>query len=176
MTDFFASFFAVDGRIGRGRYWTAGLIQLVLGLVVTLGVLAGGDLGLGLGAVGGLVVAWIGVSATVRRWHDRDRSAWWTLVAAIPVIGPLWVAIELGFLAGSSGRNRFGPPPDVGTGPADADEAGIDFDDVVARWKASAGSRPETSSPHPAVAPEPHRPATLAPGPRPVRFGRRGLG
>jgi len=47
----------------------------------------------------------------VRRWHDRDKSGLWTLVALFPVLGQVWLVVELGFLPGSSGTNRFGPSP-----------------------------------------------------------------
>jgi uncharacterized membrane protein YhaH (DUF805 family) len=29
----------------------------------------------------------------------------------VPIIGSIWLLIELGFLAGTPGANRFGPPP-----------------------------------------------------------------
>ena len=47
----------------------------------------------------------------IKRWHDRDKSGWWSLIAFIPLIGFLWVLIECGFLAGTSGSNRFGEDP-----------------------------------------------------------------
>jgi len=33
------------------------------------------------------------------------------LIALIPIIGSIWLLIELGFLAGTPGPNRFGLPP-----------------------------------------------------------------
>ena len=49
----------------------------------------------------------------IKRWHDRDKSGWWMLIALVPVIGSLWLLIELGFLKGTEGPNRFGPPVPV---------------------------------------------------------------
>lgn len=46
-----------------------------------------------------------------KRWHDRDKSAWWILINLIPIIGPLWTIIETGFLAGTIGDNRYGDDP-----------------------------------------------------------------
>ena len=46
----------------------------------------------------------------IKRFHDRDKSGWWVLIGLIPLIGPLWLLIELGFLKGTDGPNRFGPP------------------------------------------------------------------
>jgi uncharacterized membrane protein YhaH (DUF805 family) len=46
----------------------------------------------------------------IKRFHDRDKSGWWVLIGLIPVIGAIWLLIELGFLKGTPGPNRFGPP------------------------------------------------------------------
>ena len=47
----------------------------------------------------------------IKRCHDRDKSGWFVLISFIPVIGPIWLLVELGFLRGSQGENRFGPDP-----------------------------------------------------------------
>ena len=46
-----------------------------------------------------------------RRWHDRDKSGWWTLIGLIPVVGAIWILVECGCLKGSDGPNRFGADP-----------------------------------------------------------------
>jgi hypothetical protein len=51
------------------------------------------------------------LAGQAKRWHDRDKSAWWVLVYFIPIIGWLWSFIVAGFLRGTSGYNRFGPDP-----------------------------------------------------------------
>lgn len=80
------------------------------------------------------------LAAATRRLHDRDKSAWWLLVfCGLPFVlnvaaqsemglgGPwvllglvmalaslaltLWSWVELGFLRGTRGPNRFGPEP-----------------------------------------------------------------
>jgi uncharacterized membrane protein YhaH (DUF805 family) len=33
------------------------------------------------------------------------------LIVLIPIIGAIWILIELGFLVGTPGPNRFGPLP-----------------------------------------------------------------
>ena len=33
----------------------------------------------------------------VKRFHDRDKSGWWVLIGLIPIIGVIWLLIELGF-------------------------------------------------------------------------------
>lgn len=46
----------------------------------------------------------------IKRWHDRDKSGWWMLIMLLPIIDAIWALIELGFLPGTPGPNRFGPP------------------------------------------------------------------
>lgn len=46
----------------------------------------------------------------IKRFHDRDKSGWWVLIGLIPIIGSIWLLVELGFLKGTPGPNRFGPP------------------------------------------------------------------
>ena len=54
---------------------------------------------------------WIGLANSAKRWHDRNKSGWWSLVAFVPIIGPIWALVEQGFLPGDSGPNRFGERP-----------------------------------------------------------------
>ena len=54
---------------------------------------------------------WIGLAAQIRRWHDRGRSGWRVLVNLIPIVGALWTLVELGFMKGTDGVNRFGANP-----------------------------------------------------------------
>ena len=51
----------------------------------------------------------------VRRWHDRNKSSWWVLINFIPIIGFLWMYIELGFIRGTSGSNKYGEDPLIQT-------------------------------------------------------------
>jgi uncharacterized membrane protein YhaH (DUF805 family) len=68
----------------------------------------GGGILSGLFALAALIPA---ILVDIKRWHDRDKSGWWMLIALVPIIGTIWFLIELGFLAGTPGSNRFGPPP-----------------------------------------------------------------
>jgi uncharacterized membrane protein YhaH (DUF805 family) len=55
-----------------------------------------------------LLCLYVGLAVGAKRCHDRNRSAWFLLLLLIPVLGWIWLIVELGFLAGSSGPNRFG--------------------------------------------------------------------
>ena len=48
-----------------------------------------------------------GLSVTVRRLHDTNRSAWWLLLILFPYIGPL-ILFGLCCALGSAGLNRYG--------------------------------------------------------------------
>jgi uncharacterized membrane protein YhaH (DUF805 family) len=34
----------------------------------------------------------------VKRWHDRGKHGYWVFINLIPLVGPIWALIELGFL------------------------------------------------------------------------------
>ena len=40
-----------------------------------------------------------------KRWHDRGKSGWWTLILLVPLIGFIWFLVECGFLRGTEGPN-----------------------------------------------------------------------
>jgi uncharacterized membrane protein YhaH (DUF805 family) len=58
-----------------------------------------------------VAIIWSGLALAAKRWHDRDKSAWWILITFVPVIGGFWALIENGFLKGTEGPNRFGADP-----------------------------------------------------------------
>lgn len=51
---------------------------------------------------------WNTYAVQAKRWHDRDKSGWWSMVGFIPYIGGIWVLVECGFLRGTDGPNRHG--------------------------------------------------------------------
>jgi len=61
--------------------------------------------------IGSLIFLWPTLAVQAKRWHDRDKSAWWLLINLIPVVGAFWTLIENGFLEGTPGPNRFGFDP-----------------------------------------------------------------
>ncbi len=60
---------------------------------------------------------WIAVG--VKRCHDRNRTGWFLLIGLIPLVS-IWLVVELGFLRGTVGPNRFGPDPRAGSGTGTA--------------------------------------------------------
>ncbi len=102
------------GRISRRTFWLYGV--LALGGLALLGHAL-----LGIARwraeeaeiVVNLLLLWPAIAISAKRWHDRDKSAWWVLVAMVPVIGWLWMLVDNGFRRGTPGTNRFGPAPAV---------------------------------------------------------------
>lgn len=94
--------FSFKGRINRAKFWLLLLIPLLI-LIGSITI----DLLRGI-----LIILWIWtvLAIHVKRWHDLDKSGWWVLVEFVPIIG-FWALVELGFLKGTDGPNRFGPDP-----------------------------------------------------------------
>jgi uncharacterized membrane protein YhaH (DUF805 family) len=65
----------------------------------------------GLSIILGILQYWVAIAASVKRWHDLDKSGWWILINFIPCIGGLWALIETGFFRGTIGDNHYGPDP-----------------------------------------------------------------
>ena len=154
--------FRYNGRINRAKYWLAGLIIIcwmifMAAIVVAFGArsfgfsvedifkavdpdtyrtLSRADLPLVLAKVIGTpLFAWVFAATSIKRLHDRDKSAWWVLpffvlpglinqfvdrigndyigftLALISFVLATWGGIELLFFRGSSKTNRFGADP-----------------------------------------------------------------
>jgi uncharacterized membrane protein YhaH (DUF805 family) len=112
----------VAGMWGVGRAEGGGI-----GLLVLLGVIFG---------VVVILLLWNMLALAAKRLHDLNKSAWWivpyyvlpsilqlpaSLSTVLPATNLLldlisvaisaWVLVELGFLPGTVGPNRFGPDP-----------------------------------------------------------------
>ncbi len=125
-------FFSYSGRIGRMPYWLGTLViaviqyfvgmwlinlampgvmelvadnpkltlevfqEIMLRTVVPVGIVS-------------LIFMWPTYAIYTKRWHDRGKSGWWSLILFVPLIGGIWMLVECGFLAGTEGTNNFGP-------------------------------------------------------------------
>ena len=110
-------YFSAQGRMNRKQLWLRAILPILV-IILVLGfvdrVIGIYDPNTGVGILSGLFALASLIPAIlvdIKRWHDRDKSGWWMLIALIPIIGSIWLLIELGFLAGTPGPNRFGPPP-----------------------------------------------------------------
>jgi uncharacterized membrane protein YhaH (DUF805 family) len=111
--------FSFQGRIRRLHWWLAGIsIGVVIGIVVSVllpmsGMAQGTPNPIFMALIGViyLVDIYVGLALGAKRCHDRDKSAWFLAIGLIPLIGAIWLLVELGFLDGTQGPNRFGPSP-----------------------------------------------------------------
>lgn len=118
--DFQALFLTNSGRINRQPYWIGSIVVAVISVVVDAiitAILGKGALGQTLVLLISLALLYASVNIGIKRFHDRDKSGWWVLIAFVPLIGWIWYIIECGFLPGTSGPNRYGPDP-LGKFPA----------------------------------------------------------
>jgi len=108
-----------EGRINRGKFWACIGIFIAVGVVaMIIDMLLGTTIDMGNGAqlgIVGLIVSlasiYCALAVYAKRWHDRDKSGWWSLIMFVPLIGAIWLIVELGILEGTRGSNRFGPDP-----------------------------------------------------------------
>jgi uncharacterized membrane protein YhaH (DUF805 family) len=54
---------------------------------------------------------WILTALMVKRLHDWGASAWQILWLLLPIVGPVWLIISMGFRGGTEGNNQYGPDP-----------------------------------------------------------------
>jgi uncharacterized membrane protein YhaH (DUF805 family) len=118
------------GRISRRTFWlhyflpifaasiVAGLLDLAFGFTdfaSTSGGTTTYEFSSSSGPIGAIVSLALLVpsfSSNVTRLHDRDHSAWWLLFVLLPIIGWIILIVQIGFLPGTPGPNRYGPPVD----------------------------------------------------------------
>ena len=130
--------FHVGGRINRAKYWLSFLIYFValLSLYILALVIAAligiPDLALLLVALCLVPIVVSCIAIGIKRLPDRNKSGWWLLVfyvlpSMLSSIGwhvgfgraiqlassvlSIWALVELGFLRGTRGRNRYGSDP-----------------------------------------------------------------
>ena len=110
------------------HYWLGAIgAGIAYGVVAALGLMLGVMLshGQGPGLIGGLIylvvlvfALWTGLALQIKRWHDRDKSWVWIFISLIPIVGWVWALVELGFLDGTQGPNKYGPSPKGVQGPS----------------------------------------------------------
>lgn len=105
-----------DGRINRAKFWAGVAVLIVIGIIANiLDAMLGLDIGgYGVGVLGIIVTiasVYFALALYAKRWHDRDKSGWWSLIALVPFIGAVWMLVELGILEGGRGTNQYGPDP-----------------------------------------------------------------
>lgn len=97
-----------SGRARRKEYWMFALISAVI--VFVLGIIDG-IIGINiLTSLYSLFILIPELSLTFRRLHDIDKSAWWLLIALVPVIGAI-ILLVFSLKPGTVGDNTYGADP-----------------------------------------------------------------
>jgi uncharacterized membrane protein YhaH (DUF805 family) len=115
---------AVDGRICRKDYWLKFIVPYLVLYAIVFGIqvaLLGNFMDAAnpsfqipwLLLIFVLLMIYPSIAAGIKRVHDRNRSGWFLLLAFVPILN-IWLMIELYFLPGTPGDNRFGPDPLAG--------------------------------------------------------------
>ena len=105
-----------SGRARRAEFWWFQLLCFLVGGALLFGEIAivGFDQAMNsvLAPVDIFSLAILVPTLTVsfRRLHDIDRSAWWLLIAVVPLVG-IFVLLYWHCQPGTVGENRFGMDP-----------------------------------------------------------------
>ena len=105
-------YLSMEGRIPRKVFWLYSL-AMYIPIMVIIGIAASisNTLMMIVAVPLYIIMIWAGICLQAKRWHDRDKSAWWILIGLVPAIGGLWALIEAGCMRGTVGGNRFGGDP-----------------------------------------------------------------
>lgn len=117
-------FLSREGRVNRKVFWLnfwvpVHVIWFVLGIIDgiagTMGVLS---------VIFIIIMIWPYIAVHVKRCHDRGRTGWFLLIYLVPLLC-LWPIVELLFIKGTTGSNKYGEDPLGGqaASPEMADES-----------------------------------------------------
>lgn len=101
--------FSYQGRISRSAFWCAGLALSTLFLLLL--VFLQTELRRSTSLIIYPPFFWMMSALWVKRLRDRGKAPLWLLALVVPVLGPLYLAIDLGFRRGTVGENQYGPDP-----------------------------------------------------------------
>jgi uncharacterized membrane protein YhaH (DUF805 family) len=105
---FFPAFFLPHGRITRSAWLTRVIIAALV--CAAFGSLAEGFFGATGSGCFALLFIWVAIALATQRLHDIGRSGRALFAAVVPVLGPLWVLVQL-LKRGADHPNRFGADP-----------------------------------------------------------------
>jgi uncharacterized membrane protein YhaH (DUF805 family) len=112
----FVSLFWFGGRIGRTTF----LLRLAALFALALAINAAYPEALGeqgdpltatLQTLAFYAYFWCLWANSAKRWHDVDRSAFYTTLMIVPVVGIVLDLVLNALIGGTPGPNRFGDPP-----------------------------------------------------------------
>ncbi|MGN6670834.1 MAG: DUF805 domain-containing protein [Candidatus Nucleicultricaceae bacterium] len=107
--------FSPKGRLNRRRYWLTGLILLPVHIIYwgfTAFMFAQAQTAAGwMLVVAGIVLTiYTSLIISIKRLHDHDRKGHFLWLTFVPMANN-WLTIEICFVRGTKGPNRFGEDP-----------------------------------------------------------------
>jgi uncharacterized membrane protein YhaH (DUF805 family) len=106
-----------DGRASRPMYWWWVLFAIIAAVAANIvDAIIGAPI---FSVIVGLGLLLPGLSVSIRRLHDTNRTGWWILIGLIPLIGAI-ILIVFYVQEGDAGENQYGPPPPTSYAPAAA--------------------------------------------------------
>lgn len=93
-----------------------------------------------------LLTVWSLAATSVKRAHDRGRSGWLLLLVAVPVIGWVWLMVDLVVLGSRKGRSEASRSPALWNGESHETEATAVAAAAVAAAAAPAAPGGESAS------------------------------
>ena len=129
--DLFTTF---AGHINRGKFWLGNLVVIGFGIAFYVAntyflggpfavatpedvrngadpMIWGSTPAVAAYAVQSIIAWFASLAIIVKRFHDRGKSGWWALILLIPIVGLIWMIIDLGVMEGDEGPNKYGPNP-----------------------------------------------------------------
>jgi uncharacterized membrane protein YhaH (DUF805 family) len=97
----FSKYVEFKGRSSRSEYWWFQLFYILVAII-------GSVIDPILGGVVYLVLFLPLLAVSVRRLHDKDKSAWFLLFYFIPIVGAIIILVWY-CQRGTIGDNQFGP-------------------------------------------------------------------
>jgi uncharacterized membrane protein YhaH (DUF805 family) len=99
-------YLSFEGRINRKIYWLNYTIPFWV--IYFVAITIDGETNFGFfSLIVVLIMFWPALAMGVKRCHDRNRTGWFLLLGMVPILN-FWVIIELLFLKGTEGNNKYG--------------------------------------------------------------------
>jgi uncharacterized membrane protein YhaH (DUF805 family) len=103
----FRNTFTYQGRASRSAYWWFALGMVIAGIVLVILASVLKTFGVFIDVIAYIALTLTGLSLTIRRLHDTDRSGFWWFIGLVPFVGGI-VLLVFTLLEGTPGPNRFG--------------------------------------------------------------------
>jgi uncharacterized membrane protein YhaH (DUF805 family) len=102
-----------EGRISRSQYWIGLLCCIGLGLIgniilAMLGLSGNSEI---LEGIVGLAVLALSFMVCIKRFHDLNKTGWFSLLMIVPFVNLIVGLFWLGFVKGTDGHNAYGEDP-----------------------------------------------------------------